>query len=130
MNRCLDKKLSEEAQTEISATSARIIRHIVETNPSDDVLQRDIEALLGIRRSTVSVLIKKMEKDGLLQRVSVESDARVKKILPTEKTLEMYHKLLPAVRWLNDEVDDFLMEGQLNQFIHLCHLIEEKLDTL
>lgn len=50
-----------------------------------DIYQRDIEAEFNIRRSTASVMVKQLERAGLIRRESVPNDARLKKIILTEK---------------------------------------------
>lgn len=50
-----------------------------------DVYQRDIEGHFTIARSTVSKVLRLMEQKGLIQRQPVARDARLKKIVLTEK---------------------------------------------
>lgn len=54
-------------------------------NSKKDVYQRDIEKFLNIRRSTATGLITTLEKKGYLIKEAVESDARLKKLIPTSK---------------------------------------------
>ena len=44
-----------------------------------DVYQKDIESFFKLRRSTVSSQLDTLEKKGLIQRVPVSHDARLKK---------------------------------------------------
>ena len=53
-----------------------------------DVFQKDLEAVFEMRRSTASEILKLMEKNGLIIRTSMESDARLKKIVLTDKAKE------------------------------------------
>ena len=50
-----------------------------------DVFQRDLEAVFEMRRSTASEILKLMEKNGLIERKSVEYDGRLKRLFLTEK---------------------------------------------
>ena len=61
-------------------------------NRDKDVFQRDFENHFSIRRSTASNILSCMEKNGLIIRESVEYDARLKQILPTETAI-MRHKI-------------------------------------
>lgn len=54
-----------------------------------DVYQRDFETDFGITRSTVSKVLKLLEKKGLIERVSVSHDGRMKKIVLTERSREI-----------------------------------------
>lgn len=57
---------------------------------SDAVLQRDIEAQFGIQRSTVSVMLKRMEARGLVTRTDFDGDARQKAVGLTIKAQELH----------------------------------------
>ena len=49
-----------------------------------DTFQKDIEKEFSINRSTTSEMIKLMCKKGMIKRVAVSHDARLKKIVLTE----------------------------------------------
>ena len=69
------------------------IRYFYE-NRNKDIFQRDFETRFSIRRSTATNMLKLMEKNGLICRVSVESDARLKKIVLTEKAITIHKKAI------------------------------------
>ena len=48
-------------------------------NEDHDVYQKDIEEHFSVTRSTVSKVVKLMEEKGLIQRLPVPGDARLKK---------------------------------------------------
>ena len=50
-----------------------------------DVFQKDLEAAFSISGATATNILKVMEKDGLICREPVPTDARLKKIALTEK---------------------------------------------
>ena len=50
-----------------------------------DVFQKDLEAAFSISGATATNILKVMEKDGLIRREPVPTDARLKKIVLTEK---------------------------------------------
>lgn len=62
-------------------------------NREKDVFQRDFEERFSIRRSTASKMLGLMEKKGLIERQSVSSDARLKKIVLTERAVELHEKI-------------------------------------
>ena len=73
----------------LTRAQGQIIRYLCE-NRENDIYQRDIEAALGSRRSTVSVLLSSMEAGGFIERQSVDYDARLKKIVLTEKAVKLH----------------------------------------
>lgn len=50
-----------------------------------DVFQRDLEEEFGVTRSTISRALMLLEKKGIIERVGVLSDARLKKLVLTDK---------------------------------------------
>ena len=62
-------------------------------NESADVFQRDVEAEFGVSRATATVLLQSMEQDGLIRRVPVARDARLKKIELTGYAREVRRRL-------------------------------------
>ena len=54
-------------------------------NEDRDIFQRDLEEKFTITRSTTSRVLTLMEKKGLIERKSVDWDARLKKIVLTDK---------------------------------------------
>lgn len=62
-------------------------------NREKDIFQRDFEERFSIRRSTASKMLGLMEKKGLIERQSVSSDARLKKIVLTEKAVQLHERI-------------------------------------
>lgn len=62
-----------------------LLVYLFEESEHRDVFQRDLEDAFVMRRSTASELLKLMEKNGLIVRESVPYDARLKKIVLTDK---------------------------------------------
>ena len=59
-------------------------------NCERDIFQRDIETRFSIRRSTVTGILQRMEKSDLITREPVTYDKRLKKIILSEKSIEMH----------------------------------------
>lgn len=53
-----------------------------------DIYQKDIESAFAISKSTVTNILKLMEKKGYIIRESVDCDARLKKLILTEKGIQ------------------------------------------
>lgn len=77
---------------EVTGNNAFIIGYLAD-HPDRDVFQKDLEDIFSVRRSTMSNIIARMEEKGFLVRVPVDHDARLKKLLLTEKG-EAIHSLM------------------------------------
>lgn len=73
-----------------------------------EIYQRDIESEFHISRSTTSNMLSLMEKKELIQRLSVESDARLKKVVLTEKAVRLHLLHIDA----RDRMDRYI-EGSI-----------------
>ena len=60
----------------------------LKSREEEDVFQRDIEKKFSMRRSTASSILALMEKNDLIERIPVSYDARLKKIVLTDKSQE------------------------------------------
>ena len=59
--------------------------HYLRTHKEEDVFQKDLENAFSVSAATVTNILKVMEKDGLIRRVPMPNDARLKKLEMTEK---------------------------------------------
>ncbi|MBO4534858.1 MAG: winged helix-turn-helix transcriptional regulator [Clostridia bacterium] len=64
----------------------------------EQVFQRDIERVCGIRRSSVTELVQLMERNGLITRQGVPEDARLKQLVVTPKGKELHQATVDAFR--------------------------------
>ena len=83
IKRNLDKARSERDET-VTPMHGFIIGYVAK-NHDRDVFQKDIEKAFSYRRSTASTVLGLMEEKGLIERVSVPYDARLKKIVLTDE---------------------------------------------
>ncbi len=89
------------------------------------VFQRDIEKRYDLKRATVSLGLDDMEKEGLIKRVSVKNDARLKQIVLTDKAINFYEHAKKAIM----EVESYLVQGldpdEIETVIKVFNKIEE-----
>lgn len=82
----------------------------------EDVYQRDIEKISKLRRSTTTVMLQKMEQKGLIERHSVDYDARLKKITLTPKAIAMHKQVLEQIEKTEKRLTDGISEEELEAF--------------
>ncbi|WP_040214568.1 MarR family winged helix-turn-helix transcriptional regulator [Clostridium polynesiense] len=90
----------------ITGTNGWIIRFIAE-NSHRDIYQRDLEETFNITRSTASKVVSLMVQKGLIQYQSVPHDARLKKLVLTEKAIE----ILEIMKKKGSELESILTRG-------------------
>ena len=97
-------------------------------NKHRDVYQRDFEAEFKIRRSTITNMLKLMEKNGLIIRESVNGDARLKKISLTEKALQMHERIAKDIKGLEEKISLGLTEEEKENFFKIINKIKANLE--
>lgn len=88
-------------------------------NREKDIFQRDFEEKFSIRRSTASRMLKTMEQKGFIERVNVESDARLKKIILTEKAAKQHKLILEHIRKREEKLRKGLSEQEIETFLNI-----------
>ena len=101
----------------------RIISYL-HRNEGRDIYQRDIEKTFMISGPSVSEVLKLMQKNGLIERQSVKHDARLKKIVRTDKGRQLVQQSMDAVE---NEVAAMLSEEEFAAFEKTVEKLIQKL---
>ena len=94
---------------------------------SSDVFQKDIEEEYSLRPPTATELLKKMEKNGLIYREAMASDARMKRIIVSEKALQYKDMVIEDITALEEELTKDISQNELDIFFKV---IEKMLDNI
>ena len=68
-----------------------------------------------------------MEKNGLITRTSVESDARLKKITPTDKALDLHYKISCEIDDFEEQMTRGISDEEIESFILTLQKIKNNL---
>ncbi len=98
-------------------------------NKDRDIFQKDFEEKFQIRRSTASNILKLMEKNGYITRESVASDARLKKIVLTEKAITLHNLIIEDIRQREKRMKTGLSEEELATFFSITEKIRANLEA-
>lgn len=125
----LNRKIGKEASKYgVTSVQGRILGFLNHKSHVKDIFQKDIEEELDIRRSSVTSVLQLMEKNGYIKRVSVSEDARLKKIVITDKGLEtnknVYSSILKIEKILRDELSD----EEIGMFVNLIDRLAKKIE--
>ena len=126
IHRYLEHQPSIQEADAMTGTKGWIICYIAE-NSDWDVYQRDFEEMLGISRSAASKLIHRMEHNDMICRESVPGDARFKKLVLTDRSWELYHKMLQDFERMENVVTDGFTEKEKKQMLSFLMRMESNL---
>lgn len=124
----IKRRISEEASKHgVTSIQSRILGFIHNNLDKRDIFQKDIEEEFDIRRSSVTSVIQLMEKNGYIKRVSVSEDARLKKIILTEKGLEIDRKVHEYITKFEKSLRDQLSAEEVDILISLIDRLSRKI---
>ena len=100
---------------------------IREKSKAGDVFQRDVENEFDIRRSTATGMLKLMEKNGLIKREAVSYDARLKRIVLTDKALGLHNQIISVLKSVENQLAAHLTEDEINTFFSVMEKISDNI---
>ena len=98
-------------------------------NEGKDVFQKDLEKQFSIRRSTASKTLQLMEDKGLIRREPVFYDARLKKIILTEKAHEIQKMIVEDVTNANKIASEGITEEEFDAFYNVMEKMKNNLEA-
>lgn len=109
----------------LTGIQSRILSYIAGSEDRE-IFQRDIENRFGIRRSSVTSVITNLEQNGFLLRQTVPGDARLKKLVLTEKGIAADRELSCSIREFEQSLTDCFSPEEYQLFLaYLKRLISE-----
>ena len=111
---------------EVTLMHGWIIRFLY-ANRDRDIFQKDVEQHVSIGRSTVTNIIQLMEKKGFVARQSVEHDARLKKVVLTEKGIQSHETMEALIESLDMSLVEGITDGELEVFYSVIEKLKENL---
>lgn len=109
---------------EVTLMHGWIIQYLYE-NKEKEVFQKDIEARFSVCRSTVTSIIQLMEKKGYIARESVGHDARLKKVILTDKGIETHDKMECIAEQMDRMFVADISEEEMEVFLKVMNKIKE-----
>lgn len=97
-------------------------------NPDGDIFQKDIETEFSIARSTVTCIVKLMEKKGYIIRESVASDARLKKLVLTELGKQIHEQHISHIDILEAQCRRNITPEELEVFLTVVGKLKRNLE--
>lgn len=97
-------------------------------NSDRDIFQKDFEQEFNIRPSTASNILSLIEKNGLITRESVPYDARLKKIVLTQKAIDIHQIIENSFEKLEDKLKDGISQEELEIFFRVIDKINNNIE--
>ena len=101
--------------------------HYLYDNRENDIFQRDLEQQFSIRRSTATAILKLMEKNELITREPVDYDARLKKLVLTDKAVKIHKSVIKEINSLEKTLRKDISEKEMDIFLRT---IDKMIDNI
>lgn len=109
----------------LTGQQARIISFIGFRSQREDVFQRTIEEEFHIRPSSVTSMLKLLEKSGYIKRESVPEDARLKKLVFTEVGRQLWEKIRNVIEEEDRAILNRLTKEEQEELFYLLRKLME-----
>jgi DNA-binding MarR family transcriptional regulator len=110
----------------ITGTNFWIIGYLAD-NRDQEICQKDLEKKFSITRSTASKVIKLMEQKGLVERLVVPHDARLKKLVLTEKALGLHQEIVNEVEIIENNLIKGFSKEEIELFLSFVDRMKNNL---
>ena len=124
IHRRINQMVAEEEET-LTAHQVWVLKYLISQAADRDTIQRDVEKQFSIRRSTASHMLQLMERGGYILRVSVPEDARRKKLVPTQKGMDAYQRMVNRLGRFESILQNGISEDELQQFLRILLIMEK-----
>lgn len=127
IRRNLDVRFADAGLDEINGMQGPMLGYIHDRSEQQDVFQRDLEKAFNIRRSTATVMLQNLEQKGYIIREAVEQDARLKRIVLTDKAVEVDMAIRKQIDAFNEELEAGITEEERTELFRILDKIIQNL---
>lgn len=129
IRRYMDAQAVKSYLDEMTGTHGWALRYFHQ-NCDRDIFQKDFEKKFDIRRSTASNILSLMEKNGLIMRQSVPYDARLKKIVLTQKAQNVHQQVEEAFCKMEEDIARDISDEELDAFFSTLEKIKNNIERM
>lgn len=128
ISRKMDASVISAIDDNLTISQAYVIDFICNEGKDKDVFQKDLESVFDLKRSSISLMLNNTEKSGLIERMLVKEDGRLKKIVLTEKSIKIYEKISDAIDLIENKLSENITEEEVKVFQNVLNKIRNSLE--
>lgn len=132
IHKLIDKyftKSWEEDERELTRTQCSTL-HFLYDHRDMQIFQKDIEAVFEITGATATNILKGLERQGIIERIPMEEDARLKRILLTEDGIRYHEKALYNIKRMEQTLVAGMSEEEITIYSDLLKRTAQNLADL
>ena len=128
ISRKVDAAVINAIDDNLTVSQAYVIDFISMEGKDRDIFQKDLEKEFDLKRSSISLMLNNMEKSDLIQRVPVAEDARLKKIILTDKAIMIHKKISNAIDSVENKLCKDLTTDEIKIFYKILDKIRDNIE--
>ena len=129
VKRLMNRHLTENNSYGLTGMQFAIVSYLAKESAERDVFQKDLEQKFDIRKSTVTGILNTMERDGLLLRETVPYDARLRKMILTDKALQAKQNTEQVIDSVESQLSKGLTEEEITTFLNILEKISKNAES-
>ena len=126
ITRYIENTTNFQQANRATGTNTWIIAYLAR-HSDEDVFQRDLEKEFSVTRSTASKVIQLMEQKGLVVKKTVDYDARLRKLVLTQKAIDLHHSIIDELKKLEQILTNDLTAEEINAFLETIAKIKHNM---
>lgn len=119
--------MNQDKHVSLSLIQSEMIGYIIQSKQT--IYQKDLEKIFKLRRSTISGILKTLERKNLIQKIGSEDDARVKKIILTTQAIEFYQRANQHLEQLEQKMLMGIPPEELQIFYQVVKKMQQNIET-
>lgn len=119
-------EVEDNANITLTPTQDKVLRFLM-THPEMEIYQKHIEQEFGLQKSSVTSLLQLMEKRGLIQRVRVSMDGRLKRIILTKASKSLRDDTKSFMRRMDKKMLQGITASDQEVFFRVLEQVQENL---
>lgn len=124
--RCIEHMQITQGVDHVAASYGWIV-NFLRCHQDQDIYQRDIETEFRLPRSTVTCIVKSLEKNGYIKRSQVENDARLKKLELTKEGVKLNDFARENIEFIEKKASIGISEKDMETFFKVIETMENNL---
>ncbi len=128
ISRKMDASVISAIDDNLTVSQAYVIDFISIEGKDKEIFQKDLEREFDLKRSSISLMLNNMEKSDLIERVPVTEDARLKKIILTQKSIKIYEKISTAIDSIENKLSENITPEEIKVFQSVLDKIRNNLE--
>jgi len=127
IKREFDNSATKKHADNLTGTHGWIIGYLYH-NRDKNIYQKDLEEKFSIRRATVSGIIKLMEKNGLIEKIGDETDKRLKKLVLTQKAIDIHNSVMEDIKKIEEQLQKGLSQEEIDNFFLVMEKMKKNME--